>query len=500
MVLDHLALGFTTAVTPDHLIACFGGVLLGTLIGVLPGLGPVTTIALLLPFTFSLSPTGAIIMLAGIYYGAQYGGSITAILINLPGEASSTVTCLDGHAMARKGRAGLALAIAAIASFVGGTIGTLLLAALAVPLASFASRVEAADYAALMVCGLVTSIVIAQGSVLKAMAMSAAGLALGTIGVDITTGQPRFTLGIPELVDGIGFMPLAIGMFGLSEIIATLASPANQRHTSAPIDRLGPEPGETRRAAVSTFRGTALGSLLGILPGGGPVLASFASYAMEKKLASGSARLGTGAVEGVAGPESANNAAAQTSFVPLLTLGIPSGPIGALLLSALIVHGVQPGPTVITKEPALFWGLVASMWIGNVMLLVLNLPLVGWWARLTRVPYRFLYPTTVALSCAGIYALDHSTLDLWIAAMFGVAGYLLRSRGFEPAPLLLGFVLSQPIRDNLNRALVFSDGDVTTFFTHPLSATLMTIAAVALLLTALPAVRRGRGRLAQQPR
>jgi TctA family transporter len=492
---EHLALGFATALTPENLLACLAGVFLGTLIGVLPGLGPVTTIALLLPFTFSLTPTGAIIMLAGIYYGAQYGGSITAILVNLPGEASSTVTCLDGHAMARQGRAGLALAVAAVGSFVGGTIGTLLLAVLAVPLASLAARVEAADYTALLACGLVAAIVIAQGSVLKAMVMTAAGLMLGMVGTDVTSGQARFTMGLPELLDGIGFMPLAIGMFGLAEIIGTLASPAIRPLTTTTIDEQWPRPGETRRAAASTLRGTALGSVLGVLPGAGPVIASFASYAMEKKLSSGAPALGSGAIEGVAGPESANNAAAQTSFVPLLTLGLPSGPVGALLLGALIVHGIQPGPSVIAKEPALFWGLVASMWIGNVMLLALNLPLVGWWARLVRVPYQYLYPTTVALSCTGIYALNHSTLDLLLAAFFGVAGYLLKTRGFEPAPLLLGFVLSPPIRDNLNRALVFANGDITTFVTHPLSAVLLAIAGAGLLMTALPALRRSRARL-----
>jgi putative tricarboxylic transport membrane protein len=492
---EHLALGFATALTPENLLACLAGVFLGTLIGVLPGLGPVTTIALLLPFTFSLAPTGAIIMLAGIYYGAQYGGSITAILVNLPGEASSAVTCLDGYAMARNGRAGLALAVAAVGSFVGGTIGTLLLAVLAVPLASLAARVEAADYTALLACGLVAAIVIAQGSVLKAMVMTAAGLMLGMVGTDVTSGQGRFTMGLPELLDGIGFMPLAIGMFGLAEIIGTLASPAIRPLTTTTIDEQWPRPGETRRAAASTLRGTALGSVLGVLPGAGPVIASFASYAMEKKLSSGAPALGSGAIEGVAGPESANNAAAQTSFVPLLTLGLPSGPVGALLLGALIVHGIQPGPSVIAKEPALFWGLVASMWIGNVMLLALNLPLVGWWARLVRVPYQYLYPTTVALSCTGIYALNHSTLDLLLAAFFGVAGYLLKTRGFEPAPLLLGFVLSPPIRDNLNRALVFANGDITTFVTHPLSAVLLAIAGAALLMTALPALRRSRARL-----
>jgi TctA family transporter len=489
---EQLALGLAIALTPQHLLACLVGALLGTLIGVLPGLGPVTTIALLLPFTFSLSPAGAIIMLSGIYYGAQYGGSIAAILVNLPGEASSTVTCLDGYAMARTGRAGLALATAALASFVGGTIGTLLLATVATPMAAVATRVEAADYTALMVCGLVAAIVIAQGSVFKAVVMTMTGFALGMVGTDPTSGQVRFTMGLPQLVDGIGFMPLAIGLFGLAEMIGQLAAPSDPPVTSMRIERLQPEPGEARRAIFSTLRGTAVGSVLGVLPGGGPVLASFASYAVEKKLSSSVPAIGAGAIEGIAGPESANNAAAQTSFVPLLTLGFPSGPVGALLLGALIVHGVQPGPGIISKEPALFWGLVASMWIGNVMLLLLNLPLVEWWARLVRVPYRFLYPATVALSCTGIYTLNHSTLDLMLAALFGIGGFALKRRGFEPAPLLLAFVLTPLLEDNLNRTLVFSNGDFTTFVTHPLSAVLLTIAVVALLMTALPEIKRQR--------
>jgi TctA family transporter len=491
---EQLALGLATALTRQNLLACFAGASLGTLIGVLPGLGPVTTMALLLPFTFSLSPAGAIIMLAGIYYGAQYGGSIAAILVNLPGEASSTVTCLDGYAMARRGRAGVALATAALASFVGGTIGTLLLATVATPLASVAARVEAADYTALMVCGLVVAIVIAHGSVGKAVVMTMAGFALGMVGTDPTSGHVRFTMGIPQLVDGIGFMPLAIGLFGLAEIIGQLASPNDQPVTAMRIERLWPEPGEGRRAIFSTLRGTAVGSVLGVLPGGGPVIASFASYAVEKKLSKGVPAVGTGAIEGIAGPEAANNAAAQTSFVPLLTLGFPSGPVGALLLGALIVHGIQPGPGIVTKEPAIFWGLVASMWIGNVMLLVLNLPLVGWWARLIRVPYRFLYPATIALSCTGIYALNHSTLDLMLAALFGVGGFMLKRRGFEPAPLLLAFVLTPLIEDNLNRALVFSNGDFTTFVTHPMSAILLIVAVAALLMTAVPEIRRQRAR------
>jgi putative tricarboxylic transport membrane protein len=489
---EHLALGLNTALTPTHLVLCFAGVLLGTLVGVLPGLGPVSTIALLLPFTFSLSPTAAVIALAGIYYGAQYGGSITAILVNLPGEASSAVTCIDGHAMAREGRAGVALAVAAIGSFVGGTTGTVLLAALSTPLAAVAARFEAADYAALMACGLVAAIVLAHGSLLKAIAMVLAGLLLGAIGLDVTTGQPRLTFGLPQLLDGIGFVPLAIGLFGLAEIMVALTGHASREVAVPPVSGVRLRPGEARRAAAASVRGTLLGSVLGTLPGGGPLLASFASYATEKKMSSGGPPLGTGAIAGVAGPESANNAAAQTSFIPLLTLGLPANGIMALLLGALVVHGVQPGPDVIVKEPALFWGLVASMWIGNLMLLFINLPLARVWARLLRIPYRFLYPTTIVLACAGIYTLSHSTFELGVATLFGVLGYFLRTRGFEPAPLLLGFVLSQPIEENTRRALVFSNGDPATFLTHPISAALLAIAALLLASSVLPSLRRAR--------
>ena len=482
MSAEHFALGLATAFTAQNLLACLAGVCLGTLIGVLPGLGPVTTIALLLPFTFSLPPPSAIIMLAGIYYGAQYGGSIAAILVNLPGEASSAVTCLDGYAMARQGRAGLALATAAVSSFVGGTIGTILLALLAAPLAAMAARIEAADYTALMICGLAAAIVITHGPVHKATAMTVLGFALAAIGTDPVTRDVRFTFGIPDLVDGIGFMPIAIGLFGFAEIIAQLTAPENRHPASTRIEHAWPGPGETSRATFATLRGTTVGSVLGVLPGAGPVIASLASYAVEKKWARADT-FGSGAIEGVAGPESANNAAAQTSFVPLLTLGFPSGPVGALLLGALIVHGIQPGPAVVSREPALFWGLVVSMWIGNVILLIINLPLVGWWAKLIRVPYAVLFPTTIAVSCTGLYALNHSTFDLMVAAVFGIAGFLLKSRGFEPAPLLMAFVLTPLLRDNLNRALLFADGDLTTFATHPLSAVLLTIAAVMLLAT-----------------
>ena len=495
---EHLALGLNTALAPSLLLLCFAGVLLGTLVGVLPGLGPVSAIALLLPFTFSLSPTAAVITLAGIYYGAQYGGSITAILVNLPGEASSAVTCIDGHAMARQGRAGVALAVAAIGSFVGGTTGTVLLAALSIPLAALAARFEAADYAALMACGLIAAIVLARGSLLKAIAMVLAGMALGAVGLDIATGQPRFTFGIPQLFDGIGFVPLAIGLFGLAEIMVALTGQASREVVVTPVSAASLRPGEARRAAAASVRGTILGSVLGALPGGGPLLASFASYAIEKKMSSGDPPLGSGAIAGVAGPESANNAAAQTSFIPLLTLGLPANGIMALLLGALVVHGVQPGPDVIVKEPALFWGLVASMWIGNLMLLFINLPLARVWARLLRVPYRFLYPTTIVLACTGIYTLSHSTFELVVATLFGVLGYFLRTRGFEPAPLLLGFVLSQPLEENIRRALLFSNGDPTTFVTHPISAALLALAALLLASSVVPSIRRARGVLRHQ--
>ena len=493
--LEHLALGLNTAMAPSLLVLCFAGVLLGTLVGVLPGLGPVSTIALLLPLTFSMSPTAAMITLAGVYYGAQYGGSITAILVNLPGEASSAVTCIDGYAMARTGRAGTALAVAAIGSFLGGTTGTLFLAALSTPLAAVAARFEAADHAALMACGLVAAMVLARGSLLKAIAMVMAGLLLGAIGLDVASGQPRFTFGLPELYDGIGFVPLAIGLFGLAEIMVALTGRVTGEGAVSPVSPASLRPGEARRAAAASVRGTLLGSVLGTLPGGGPLLASFASYALEKKVSSGGPPLGTGAIAGVAGPESANNAAAQTSFIPLLTLGLPSNGIMALLLGALVVHGVQPGPDVIAAEPTLFWGLVASMWIGNLMLLLINLPLAKVWARLLRVPYRFLYPTTIVLACTGIYTLSHSTFDLLVAALFGVLGYFLRTRGFEPAPLLLGFVLSQPIEEHTRRALLFSNGDPTTFLTHPISAVLLTIALLLLTSSVLPWLRRARGGL-----
>jgi putative tricarboxylic transport membrane protein len=483
-VLGSLVDGFAIALAPAQLAACLAGVLLGTAVGVLPGLGPVTAIALLLPFTFALPPTAAVIMLAGIYYGAQYGGSITAILVNVPGEASSAVTCVDGHAMARQGRAQLALSVAALSSFAGGTVGTVLVAVAAQPLSRLASYVQAADYTSLMVFGLVAAVLASRSSPVKALCMTAAGVGLGAVGTDVVTGEARWTLGIAELYDGIGFMPVAIGLFALAEIVGVLAAGSGPGAAVAELGASAATPDERHRATAATVRGTAVGSALGMLPGGGPVLASFAAYALERAWARGSGTLGRGAIEGVAGPEAANNAAAQTSFVPLLTLGLPSNPVVALLLGALIVHGIQPGPGIVDKEPAVFWGLVASMWVGNAMLLALNLPLARLWARVLQTPYDYLYPATIVLSCTGIYAVSRSVVDLWITAAFAAGGWVLKRYGCEPTPLLLGFVLSRPLEENLQRALVFSGGDLTTFARQPLSALLL-VASMTLVLLAV---------------
>ena len=478
----HLAIGFQAAVSPANLAACIAGCALGTLVGVLPGLGPVAAIALLLPFTFSLEPSGAIIMLAGLYCGTQYGGSTTAILLNLPGEASSAITCLDGHALARDGRGGLALATAALASFAAGTFAALLMAFAALPMTAAIGGLGPADYAALMVAGLLLTVTVEGTRAPQAIVTVVAGLLLGAVGTSVATGTERFTLGVGALYDGIGFLPLAIGLFGISEIVASLAESGTVIESTSRRNGSSLRPGELRRASSATARGTAVGSVLGMLPGGGPTLAAFAAYSVEKVFATGRGDLGRGAIEGVAGPESANNAAAQTSFLPLLILGVPSNAVVALLLSALIVHGVQPGPDIVAKEPRLFWGLIVSMWISNLVLLVLNLPLVGLWTRLLSVPSRYLHPITLALACTGLYAVNHSTFDVWLAAAFGVIGYGLRIAQVNAAPLLLGFVLSRPIEENAQRALAFANGDWTTFVTHPVGATVGVIVTSGLVI------------------
>ncbi len=493
-VAGHLLQGFLVAATPGNLLFCLIGTLLGTLIGVLPGIGPLATIALLLPITFHLQPLAALIMLAGIYYGAQYGGSTTAILVNLPGEASSMVTMLDGHAMARRGRAGAALAIAALGSFFAGCVGTLLIALFAPPLTAVALKFSAPEFFALMVLGLVAAVVLAQGSLVKALAMVCLGLALGLVGTDVNSSTQRFTFGIPELSDGIGFVPVAMGLFGIAEVIANLERPERRDVMSARIGRLWPSREELRASLAPILRGTALGAVLGMLPGGGALLASVASYATEKRLARNPERFGGGAIEGVAGPEAANNAAAQISFVPLLTLGIPGNPVIALMLAAMIIHGIQPGPQVMTQRPELFWGLIASMWIGNAMLLVINLPLIGIWVALLRVPYRLLFPAILFFCCLGTYSVNNSVFEVALAIGFGVLGYVFIKLACEPAPLLLGFVLGPMMEENLRRALLIARGDFSVFVTRPISAGLLALAIVLIGIVALPEIARRRAK------
>ncbi|MGE0716442.1 MAG: tripartite tricarboxylate transporter permease [Alphaproteobacteria bacterium] len=485
----HLGLGLAVAFSPANVFYCFLGALLGTLIGVLPGLGPATTIAMLLPVTFHLSPIGGLIMLAGIYYGAQYGGSVTSILVNIPGESSSVVTCLDGHAMTRQGRSGAALAIAALGSFFAGCVATVLVALFAPPLTDLVQLFGAAEYFALMLLGLVSAVVLAQGSVLKAVLMILLGLLLGTVGTDVNSGQPRLTFGIAELADGIGFIPLAMGVFGIAEIAVNLERLRGGAPPPAPITRLWPTRLDFRQAWPAILRGTGIGSLLGILPGGGAILGSFASYSLEKRVARDPSRFGNGAIEGVAGPESANNAAAQTSFVPLLTLGIPSNAVMALMIGAMMIHGITPGPMVIDEQPELFWGIIASMWVANLLLVVINLPLVGIWARLTRVPYRILFPAVLMFCAIGAFSYAHSVLDVILTMLFGLLGYVLLKLRCEPAPLILAFVLGPMMEENLRRALLIGRGDPSILVTRPLSGVILALAAILLAVTLLPVVR-----------
>ena len=496
-LLGQLAVGFDVALTAQNVLYCFAGVLLGTLIGVLPGLGPLATIAMLLPATYALPPVSALIMLAGIYYGAQYGGSTTAILVNLPGESSAVVTCLDGHAMARQGRAGPALAMAAIGSFFAGTVATFLLAVLAPPLAELAFKFGPAEYFSLMVLGLIAAVVLARGSLLKAIAMIILGLLLGIVGADVNTGLFRFTFDVPQLQDGIDFVIVAMGLFGFSEIIANLERRRGGIVSIAKVSSLMPTADDWKRAWAAILRGTGIGSLLGVLPGGGAVLGSFAAYTLEKKISREPQRFGKGAIEGVAAPESANNAGAQTSFIPMLTLGLPSNPVMALMIGAMTIHGITPGPQVMSERPELFWGMIASMWIGNVLLVVLNLPLIGLWVKLLSIPYRLLYPSILLFCCIGVYSINNDAVDVVIALLFGALGYLFIKFDCEPAPLLLGFVLGPMMEENLRRALVLSRGDPTVFVTRPLSLGLLAVALLLLLVVIFPAVRKTRAQAFQ---
>ena len=491
-LLNNLMLGFSVAVTPENLLYALLGCLLGTLVGVLPGLGPVPTIAMLLPITYVLPPIAGLIMLAGIYYGTQYGGSTTAILVNLPGETSAVVTVLDGHQMAKNGRAGAALSIAALGSFFAGSVATLLLAAFAPPLAEVAFKFGPAEYFSLMVLGLIGAVVLASGSLPKAICMILLGLLLGMVGTDVNSGVARFDFGVPQLQDGIDFAIVAMGVFGFAEIMTNLEQKENRVEISDKIGSLYPNKQEIKESVGPMVRGTALGSMLGILPGGGAVLSSFASYTLEKKLSKNPERFGKGHPAGLAGPESANNAGAQTSFIPLLTLGIPGNAVMALMVGAMTIHNIQPGPQVMTSHPQLFWGLIASMWIGNLMLVVLNLPLIGIWVKLLRVPYRILFPAILVFCTIGVYSLKNDPFDIYTTAAFGIIGYIWSKLRCEGAPLLLGLVLGPMMEENFRRALLLSRGNYGTFIERPLSASLLAVALVLVIIVALPSIKKKR--------
>ncbi|WP_326534149.1 tripartite tricarboxylate transporter permease [Pseudorhodoferax sp.] len=494
-LLEHLSLGFGAAFTLQNLLYAFIGCLLGTLIGVLPGVGPVATIAMLLPATYALPPVAALIMLAGIYYGSQYGGSTTAILVNLPGESSSVVTVIDGHQMAKNGRGGAALAAAGLGSFFAGSVATLVLAAFAPPLTEIAFKFGPAEYFSLMVLGLIGAVVLASGSLLKAICMIVLGLLFGLVGTDVNSGVARYSFDIPELTDGISFIAIAMGIFGYGEIIANLAKPEEERQVyTAKLSGIWPTAQDFRNMTPAILRGTVLGSSMGILPGGGSLLSAFASYTLEKKLKlrAGEVPFGQGNIRGVAGPESANNAGAQTSFIPLLTLGIPGNAVMALMVGAMTIHNIQPGPQVMTSNPELFWGLIASMWIGNAMLIILNLPLIGVWIKLLTIPYKWLFPAIVLFCAVGVYSENNNSFEIWMVAIFGIVGYAFHKLGCEPAPLLLGLILGPMMDENLRRALLLSRGDWSVLVTRPLSATLLALAALLLIVVLLPSVKAKR--------
>jgi len=492
-IFSNLILGFTVAMSAQNLLYCFIGCLLGTLIGVLPGIGPVATIAMLLPITFNLPPIPALIMLAGIYYGASYGGSTTAILVNLPGESSSVVTCIDGYQMGRQGRAGPALAIAALGSFFAGTVGTILIALFGPPLAELAFEFGAAEYFSMMVLGLIAAVVLASGSLIKAIGMILIGLLGGLVGTDVNSGIARYSFGVSELSDGIGFVSVAMGMFGFGEIISNLGQTSETKNIEvSKVDSLMPSWEDIKVSIGPIMRGTAIGTVFGILPGSHTVIASFSSYTLEKKLSKTPERFGKGAIEGVAGPESANNAAAQTCFIPLLTLGIPTGAVMALMVGAMTIQGIAPGPQVMTQKPDLFWGMIASMWIGNLMLVILNLPLIGIWVQFLRIPYRVLFPSILLFIAIGAYSINNSPFEVYMAALFGFFGYYASKWGCEAAPLILGFVLGPLMEENLRRAMLISRGDPSVFFTRPISLGMLLVSFALLLMVVMPQFQKKR--------
>ena len=491
-VFHDLLYGFGVALLPVNLLACFFGVLVGTLVGVLPGIGPAGAMALLLPVTFGISPVSAVIMLAGIYYGAMYGGSTTSILVNIPGEAASVVTCIDGYQMARQGRAGAALGMAAFGSFIAGTFGIIGLMLVAAPLASFALRFGPPEYFSLVCLGLSVLIYLTQGSILRGLIMAGFGLFISLIGQDVIAGTARFSFGLIGLVDGVGLVPLVMGLFGISEILVNLEKTEKRVIVKTKIRNLFPTREDWRRSAKPIGRGTILGFFLGILPGGGAIIASFVSYALEKRFSRHPEEFGKGAIEGVAGPESANNAASSGSFIPLFSLGIPSNVVMALLLGALMIHGLRPGPMILSEHPDLFWGTVASMYVGNIMLLALNLPLIGIWVQILKIPYKMLFPLILLFCLVGSYCVNTNIFDIYVMLFFGVLGYVLRKLEYEPAPLVLAFVLGPLLEQNLRQALILSDGSMTIFVTRPLSAASLLVTLLLLLTALLPSLQKKR--------
>jgi TctA family transporter len=491
-MLENLIYGFGVAATLQNLSACFIGTLLGTAIGVLPGIGPLATISLLLPLTFGMPATTAIIMLAGIYYGAQYGGSTTSILMNLPGEVSAVITTLDGYQMAKNGQAGPALAVAAIGSFIAGCTATMVVAMAGPLLTTVALSFGPADYFSLMLLGLIVASVLSEGNVVKSIGMMIAGVGLGLVGTDVQTGQQRFTFDIPELSDGIGFGPMAMGMFGIAEVIRNLEMPEVREALKTRISRLWLTKEEWKRVAAPIARGTTLGTFVGILPGGGAALSSMGAYTLERRISRNKHLFGKGAIEGVAAPESANNAAAQTSFIPLLTLGIPSNAVMALMIGALIIQGIQPGPRMIEAQPDLFWGLIASMWLGNLMLVIINLPLIGMWVRLLKVPYDLMYPAILVFCAIGVYSLNNNAFDVYVTVVFAFLGYLFSKIGCPPAPMLIGFVLGPMMEEHLRRAMLLSRGDPLVFLERPISATMLALAVIAVAAMAIPTLRKSK--------
>ncbi|CDZ29176.1 TTT family tricarboxylate transporter [Neorhizobium galegae bv. officinalis] len=491
-IFANLELGFASALQPINLLYCFLGVLLGTIIGVLPGIGPLATMAMLLPLTFGLDPTTSLIMLAGIYYGSQYGGSTTAILLNLPGESSSAVTTIDGYQMAQRGRAGPALAAAGLSSFFAGTVATIVIAVIARPLTAMALSFGPAEFFSLMMVGLVSSIALASGSVVKAVGMICLGLLLGLTGTDINTGTPRFTFGSLDLLDGFDFVAIAVGMFGIGEILRNLETSHSGGGVISRVGRLWPSKSDFVRILGPSVRGTVIGSLLGVLPGGGALLSSFVAYNVEKKVSRNSSEFGKGAIEGVAAPEAANNAGAQTSFIPMLSLGIPSNVVMAMMIGAMVMQGIVPGPNVVTSHPDLFWGLIVSMWIGNAMLVILNLPLVGIWVTLLRVPYDVLFPSIIAFCCIGVFSVENSAFSVNVIIGAGLIGYFLVKVGCELPPFILGFILGPMLEEHFRRAMLISAGDPLVFVQRPISAVLLLIAAATLVAVSLPAISRKR--------